>query len=142
MIMEGNAFIERILPGSIMRHLTAEEMAVYRAPFPTPQSRRPVWRLPNELPIAGEPADVDAALRAAHEALAASRYPKLLLVGEPGALVSPEFGAAFAGSLHECKLVRLGAGAHYLQEDHPVTIGRTVAGWIGDVEGRRSPAAA
>jgi haloalkane dehalogenase len=39
-----------------MRHkLTDEEMAVYRAPFPTPQARLPTWRFPNEIPIAESP---------------------------------------------------------------------------------------
>src|SRR5262245_26860696 len=66
MIMEANAFVERVLPGSVKRTLSDEEMAVYRSPFPTPQSRLPVWRLPNELPIEGEPADVHAVLEQAH----------------------------------------------------------------------------
>src|SRR6185295_15131472 len=58
MILDGNAFVERVLPGSIKRRLSDDEMNVYRAPFPTPQSRRPTWRLPNELPIEGSPPDV------------------------------------------------------------------------------------
>lgn len=135
LILEGNAFIERVLPGSILRKLTEDEMAIYRAPFPTPQSRRPTWHFPNELPIAGEPADVYATLEAAHAALASSRYPKLLFAGDPGALVSPAFAERFAATLHDCKLVPLGAGAHFLQEDHPETIGRSVASWIGEIEG-------
>jgi haloalkane dehalogenase len=110
-------------------------MAVYRAPFPTPQSRRPTWRFPNELPIAGEPADVYATLEKAHAALASSGYPKLLFAADPGALVSPALAARFAATLHNCKLVQLGAGVHFLQEDHPETIGRSVADWIGVCEG-------
>lgn len=138
LIIDGNAFVERILPGSVVRRLSEEEMAVYRAPFATPESRRPTWRLPNELPIAGEPADVNAALEMSHAALAASRYPKLLFAGNPGALVSPALARAFAAELHDCQLVELGAGAHYLQEDHPETIGRTVAEWIERHECRRA----
>jgi haloalkane dehalogenase len=134
MILEGNAFVERVLPGGIMRKLSEEEMAVYRAPFPTPQSRRPIWRLPNELPIAGEPADVHAVLERAHAALASSRYPKLLFAGNPGALVSPAFAESFAAALYDCRLLQLGAGAHFLQEDHPETIGRSVAAWIAEIE--------
>ncbi|HEU4630648.1 MAG TPA: haloalkane dehalogenase [Gemmatimonadaceae bacterium] len=137
MILEGNAFVERVLPGSVERPLTDEEMAVYRAPFPTPASRRPTWRLPNELPIAGEPADVWATLTTAHAALAASTYPKLLFVGDPGALVSPAFAERFAASLADCRLVRLGSGRHFLQEDHPEAIGRAVADWIDAAERRR-----
>lgn len=130
MILEDNAFVERVLPRSVGRTLSEEEMAIYRAPFPTPESRRPTWRFPNELPIEGEPADVWELMTEAHRALEASTYPKLLFVGDPGALVSPEFAAQFAAGLEECELVELGAGRHYLQEDHPESIGRGVARWV------------
>ncbi len=142
MILEANAFVERVLPGGIVRKLRDEEMEAYRAPFPTPESRRPVLALPRELPIAGEPADVCQALQSAHAALAASSYPKLLFSGEPGALVSPEFAEQFAASLKHCALVRLGSGLHFLQEDHPDAIGRSVAGWIAGIEAVRPQLAA
>jgi haloalkane dehalogenase len=109
-------------------------MDAYRAPFPTPRSRLPVWRLPNELPIEGQPADVYAMLEAAHRALRASRYPKLLFVGDPGALVSPAFAEEFARRLHDCRVVSLGPGAHYLQEDHPDAIGHLIADWVRTIE--------
>lgn len=142
MILEANAFVERVLPGGIVRKLSDDEMAPYRAPFPTPESRRPVLALPRELPIAGEPADVYATLQSAHAALAASSYPKLLFSGAPGAVVSPEFAEGFAASLKHCALVRLGAGLHFLQEDHPEAIGRSVAGWIAGIEAVRPQLAA
>jgi haloalkane dehalogenase len=138
MILEHNAFVERVLPGAVIRKLSDEEMAVYRAPFPSPESRRPTWRFPNELPIAGEPADVYATLERAHIALARSRYPKLLFAGNPGALVSPAFAEKFAATLNDCQFVQLGAGAHYLQEDHPETIGRSVAAWIAGLSSGRT----
>ncbi|WP_255991625.1 haloalkane dehalogenase [Chitinolyticbacter albus] len=137
MIMEGNAFIEHVLPASILRTLSEAEMAAYRAPFPTPASRKPIWRLPNELPIEGEPADVDALLRHAHAALAESDYPKLLFAGDPGAVVSPTFAAQFAAGLKHCRLVQLGAGAHYLQEDHADAIGAQIAQWLAEQEVQR-----
>lgn len=137
LILDGNAFIERVLPGSVIRTLTEDEMDTYRRPFPTPRSRRPIWRLPNELPIAGEPADVHGLLERAHAALQASRYPKLLFVGRPGALVSPAFATEFAARLHDCRVVELGEGAHYLQEDHPQAIGRSVAAWVAENERAR-----
>jgi haloalkane dehalogenase len=135
LILENNVFVERVLPGGMLRKLSDEEMAVYRAPFSTPQSRLPTWRFPNELPIAGEPADVVATLEKAHAALAASTYPKLLFAADPGALISPAFAEEFAGKLKDCRLVRLGAGVHFLQEDHPETIGREVSAFIVKVEG-------
>jgi haloalkane dehalogenase len=142
LILEENAFLERVLPGAILRKLSGEEMAIYRAPFPTPQARQPTWRFPNELPIAGEPADVYAALEKAHESLAASAYPKLLFAADPGALISPAFAEEFARKLHDCRLVKLGAGVHFLQEDHPEAIGRSAAAFIAEIEGRGGETAA
>jgi haloalkane dehalogenase len=130
MILEANIFVEQVLPGGIVRKLTDEEMSVYRAPFPTPESRRPTWRFPNELPIAGEPADVNSTLEKAHRALAHSSYPKLLFTGSPGVLVSPAFAEGFAKRLRNLRVVPLGAGRHYLQEDHAEVIGTTVNEWL------------
>ena len=143
LILDANVFVERVLPGSVVRTLGDDDIAAYHAPFPTPQSRRPIWRLANELPIAGEPADVHRLLETAHTELAASTYPKLLFVGEPGALVSPDFARQFAASLINCSVIDLGPGRHYLQEDHPRAIGHSLAGWIAGVEaaaGRRAAA--
>lgn len=139
LIMEQSVFLERVLPGSVARKLSEEEMADYRAPFPTVQSRLPIWRLPNEVPIGGAPADVHADLTAAHAALKTADYPKLLFTGKPGALVSPAYAAEFAAGLKHCRLVPLESGMHYLQEDEPATIGESVAGWIEEIEEARQP---
>jgi haloalkane dehalogenase len=88
------------------------------------------------LPIAGEPADVYAMMERAHAALAASTYPKLLFAAEPGALVSPAYAEELAGKLKDCRFVKLGDGLHFVQEDHPETIGRSVAAFIAEVEAR------
>lgn len=59
MVLERNMFVEQVLPGSVLRSLTDEEMAAYRAPFAAPgEDRRPTLTWPRELPIEGEPADV------------------------------------------------------------------------------------
>jgi haloalkane dehalogenase len=130
MILEGNAFVEGVIPLGTVRKLKDEEMSVYRAPFPTPESRRATWRFPNELPIAGEPADVHSTLEKAHRALAQSSYPKLLFAGNPGGLISPAFAESFAKGLKNCRVVQLSSGIHYLQEDHPEVIGATVKEWL------------
>jgi haloalkane dehalogenase len=130
MILDQNIFVEGVLPGATARKLTDDEMAVYRAPFPTRESRRPTWRFPNDLPIEGEPADVYSAMEEAHRALARSSYPKLLFAGNPGALISPALAQGFADDLQNCRLVQLSSGLHYLQEDHPDVIGANVKEWL------------
>jgi hypothetical protein len=139
MILQGNVFVEGVLPAATVRKLTDEEMSVYRAPFSTPESRRPTWRFPNELPIAGEPADVYSTVEQAHRALAQSSYPKLLFAGDPGALISPAFAESFAKGLKNCRVVQLPSGLHYLQEDHPDVIGANVKEWLIELGAGISP---
>lgn len=56
MVLEDNLFVEKVLPQSILRELSDEEMAVYRAPYRTPgESRRPTLSWPRQLPIEGQP---------------------------------------------------------------------------------------
>ncbi|UVK55192.1 haloalkane dehalogenase [Mesorhizobium sp. AR02] len=133
LVLEDNVFVEKVLPASVLRTMSDEEMAVYRAPFPTPQSRKPVLRLPRELPIEGQPADVAAISQHDHRALRLSTFPKLLFAGDPGALISPQAAEEFAAGLKNCRFINLGPGAHYLQEDHADAIGSAIAGWLPEV---------
>jgi haloalkane dehalogenase len=139
MILECNTFVEGVLPAGTVRKLTEDEMAVYRAPFPTPESRRPTWRFPNELPIGGTPADVYSIIEKAHQSLAESSYPKLLFVGNPGALISPAFADNFAKGLKNYRVVHLNSGVHYLQEDHPDVIAANIKEWLIDLGIGSSP---
>lgn len=130
LVLEDNVFVEKVLPTSVLRAMNDEEMAAYREPFPTPQSRKPILRLPRELPIEGQPADVAAISEHDHRALRLSLYPKLLFAGDPGALISPRAACEFAAGLKNCRFINLGPGAHYLQEDHADAIGGAIAGWL------------
>src|SRR3984893_9850995 len=61
MVLEKNIFVDPVLPSSVLRGLTEDEMAVYRAPFAAPgKDRRPTLSWPRQLPIEGEPASVAA----------------------------------------------------------------------------------
>jgi haloalkane dehalogenase len=79
LIVNQHMFVEQVIPGGIVRSLTEEEMNRYREPFKDPASRKPVWRWPNEIPIAGEPADVAEAVETYNRWLKSSELPKLLV---------------------------------------------------------------
>jgi haloalkane dehalogenase len=130
LLIDENRFVEQILPGGIVRQLSAEEMNAYREPFTEPASRKPVYRFPNELPIAGSPVDVWAMAQAYHEWLLETETPKLLFWAEPGSLITPARAKWLAGRLKSCTSVALGAGRHFLQEDHPVKIGNELRNWL------------
>jgi haloalkane dehalogenase len=129
MVLQKNVFVERILPASIMRTLTDEEMARYRAPFAEPgDSRRPVLQWPREIPIDGEPPDVVAIVAAYGAWLAASPVPKLFVNAEPGSILVGD-QRAFCRRWPNQREVTV-PGLHFVQEDSPADIGRAVAEFV------------
>ena len=129
MVLEDNFFIEKILPGAILRKLSAEEMAEYRRPFAEAgEGRRPTLTWPREIPIEGEPADVAAIAAADADWLATSSVPKLFVKAEPGGILAGGAVLDFARRLPAQTEVTV-AGIHYVQEDSPHEIGRAIAGW-------------
>jgi len=134
MVLRDNFFIEKILPGAILRTLSAEERAQYRRPFVEPgEGRRPTLTWPREIPIEGEPADVTAIVAASADWLSTSSVPKLFFRAEPGAILANDEDLAFIRGLPALTEVTV-AGRHYVQEDSPDEIGRAIAGWMGGVE--------
>jgi haloalkane dehalogenase len=105
-------------------------MAEYRRPYPEPgEGRRPTLTWPRQIPIDGEPADVDAIVGAYSEWLSTSSVPKLFIKGEPGAILSTGPIVEFCRAWPQQKEVTV-AGVHYLQEDSPDAIGQAVADWL------------
>src|SRR5258706_6780064 len=91
MVLQDNLIVEQVLPGAILRTLSAEEMAEYRRPFAEPgEGRRPTLTWPREIPIGGEPADATAIAAAYADWLATSSVPKLFVNGEPGAILASD----------------------------------------------------
>lgn len=133
MVIEKNLFVERILPASIMRKLSAEEMAVYRAPYlEAGESRRPTLTWPREIPIDGEPADVEAIVSQYAGFLASSDIPKLFINAEPGAiLIGPQ--RTFCRGWANQQEVTV-PGIHFIQEDSPVEIGQAIGLFLEKLE--------
>jgi haloalkane dehalogenase len=129
MVLDKNVFVERVLPGSVLRQLTDAEMDQYRRPFATPgEDRRPTLTWPRQIPIDTEPADVVAVVDDYAGWLATSTVPKLLVVAEPGAILrGPQL--EFARSWPNQREVTV-AGNHFVQEDSPDEIGAAIADWM------------
>jgi haloalkane dehalogenase len=128
MILERNMFVERVLPGSVLRKLTEAEMAEYRRPYLQREARWPTLTWPRQIPIAGEPADVVQIAQGYSQWLAGNDIPKLFVNAEPGAIL---IGAPrdFCRSWKNQTEVTV-AGSHFIQEDSGPAIGRAVAGWL------------
>jgi len=128
MILEQNLFIEGVLPTSILRKLSDEEMGEYRRPFREPgEGRRPTLTWPRQIPIEGEPADVVEIVRSYGAWLKTSPLPKLFINADPGAILR---GAPrdFCRTWPNQKEITV-KGIHFIQEDSPDEIGQAIAAW-------------
>jgi haloalkane dehalogenase len=130
MVLRDNFFVEQILPKAILRTLSVEEVAQYRRPFAEPgEGRRPTLTWPREIPIDGEPADVNAIVAAYAEWLATSSVPKLFIKVEPGAILATTRMVEFVRKWPAQTEVKV-AGVHFVQEDSPDEIGRAITNWM------------
>ncbi|WP_029921935.1 haloalkane dehalogenase [Nevskia soli] len=128
LVLERNIFVEKVLPGSIQRKLTEEEMTEYRRPFLSPNDRWPTLSWPRELPIGGEPADVVAIVEQYSRWLSTSTLPKLFVNAEPGAVL-------IGGHREFCRTWPQQTevtvpGSHFIQEDSGEQIGREIRTWL------------
>ncbi|MDO6435201.1 haloalkane dehalogenase [Flavitalea sp. BT771] len=128
MVRDDNFFVETVLPKSILRTLAPEEMEAYRRPFLTPEDRMPTLALARELPIEGEPVHIVDIVTRYGQWLAKSPLPKLLIVAEPGALLTGK-DLAFCRTWPNQRETSV-RGVHYLQEDSPVEIGQAISQFI------------
>jgi len=132
MVLEKNVFIEAVLPGSILRKLSDEEMDAYRAPFREPgEGRRPTLTWPRQIPIEGEPADVVEIVRRYAAWLAESEVPKLFVNAEPGAILTGRVREQCRRWPQQTEVTV--PGSHFIQEDSGEQIGRAVADWLGSL---------
>jgi haloalkane dehalogenase len=129
MVLEQNMFVEAVLPASVKRQLTDEEMDHYRAPFRNPgEERRPTLSWPRNIPIEGEPADVVATVEEYGAWLSKSDVPKLFIKGEPGALIRGR-ALDFVRTWPNQTEVSV-SGVHFIQEDSADEIGAAVASFV------------
>jgi len=132
MILAKNMFVERVLPGSILRQLTDAEMAEYRRPFAASgEDRRPTLSWPRQIPIEGEPADVVKVVEDYSAWLGTSDTPKLFVNADPGSILLGRQREVCRAWPNQTEITV--KGLHFLQEDSPDDIGRAVAEFVRKV---------
>lgn len=130
MVLQENFFIEKILPGAILRPMSKEEMDQYRRPFKEAgESRRPTLTWPRQIPVDGDPADVNEIVAAYSDWLGKTDIPKLFIKADPGALVAVGENLETARSWKNQDEVTV-KGLHFIQEDSPDEIGQAIAVWM------------
>ncbi|MFA7638477.1 MAG: haloalkane dehalogenase [Parvibaculum sp.] len=128
MILKKNLFVEAVLPGSILRKLTQEEMAVYRRPFAEEgEDRRPTLSWPRQIPLDGEPENVVEIVDDYARWMAENELPKLFVNADPGAILTGAQREFCRGWKNQSEVTV--KGSHFIQEDSPHEIGQAIAKW-------------
>ena len=134
MILDKNMFVERVLPGSILRKLAEEEMAEYRRPFARAgEDRRPTLTWPRQIPIDGAPDEVVKVVEDYSAWLAGSPIPKLFVNADPGSILVGRQREVCRTWPNQTELTV--PGLHFLQEDSPDEIGTAIADFVRRVRG-------
>jgi haloalkane dehalogenase len=129
MVKNLNIFIKKMIPDLISRKLTKEEMAVYAAPYQTVKSRAPLVAWPRSLPVNGEPKVEAQAVAAYHKWLNQTDIPKLFFYVSPGIGLKADAVARIKRNVKNMKVINLGEGLHFIQEDYPHEIGEAIRDW-------------
>ncbi len=132
LVLEENFFLDSLLPAATRRPLTPADLATYRRPYPTPQSRRPLLQWARQIPIAGEPASAAAQMARSWAAFTASRVPKLLLHGREGVVLTADKIAMCQAELPALAVADLGDAGHFLPEDRPAELAAALSTWLAN----------
>ena len=129
LVLTRNLFVEAVLPNSVIRKLTDEEMGHYRGPFSTPDDRQPTLNWPRQIPIDGEPVEMVQLVSEYGRWLEESvTLPKLFINAEPGSILVGR-QREYCRSWPNQKEVTV-PGKHFVQEDSPSKIGKAIAEWL------------
>ena len=127
MILKKNLFIEAVLPGSILRKLSDEEMNEYRRPFSEEKSRQPTLDWPRQIPLENDPPEICETVDSYSQWMAKNDLPKLFINAEPGAILIGK-QREFCRTWKNQKEVTV-KGSHFIQEDSPDEIGNAIFDW-------------
>ncbi len=132
MIIEKNLFIEAVLPGSILRKLSDEEMNEYRRPFKDKKTRQPTLDWPRQIPLENEPPEICKIVDSYSQWMAKNDLPKLFINAEPGAILIGK-QREFCRTWKNQKEVTV-KGSHFIQEDSPNEIGSAIFDWLKGID--------
>ena len=120
-IVRFNAFVNILIPAAVNKKLSAAEMAAYRGPFPTPESRRPIALFPKEI------LDSRAYLSEVESGLARLRdKPVLLLWADADDGFKENERRRFEQNFPAAVTCALQGAKHYIQENAPEQICREI----------------
>ena len=133
-IMDGQHFVDTVLPQGMARTLSPEEMQQYREPFLAKGADKPLHQYLRELPRGDGQSKVDKLIAENSEKLTQSYLPKLMLYSLPGFITTMETAMWAKKNLPRLEIADIGESMHYAQETDPFVMGETISIWMQGIE--------
>jgi len=132
LILKRNMFIEAVLPSSIIRKLTKDEMDEYRKPFLNENDRQVTLNWPRQIPIEGEPSHMFRLVTSYAEWISNDGdIPKLFINADPGSILIGNQREFCRGWKNQTEVTV--NGLHFIQEDSPHEIGEAISSWMRNI---------
>jgi haloalkane dehalogenase len=132
LVLDQNFFVDSAFTGGVLNPVSDEDLEIYRAPYPTRESRRPILQWARSLPLDGQPPDVAERVEQYGKWLATSDdVPKLLLTfdSSPTLLIGPELAEWCASNIASLETRHCGPAGHHAPEDQPEVIAQAINTW-------------
>jgi haloalkane dehalogenase len=132
LVLEQNLFVRQAFTAGVLTPVADEDLQAYLAPYPTPETRKPILAWARQLPLGGDPAELVTRIEAYDAWLARSTdVPKLLMTfeGSPTLLIGKEMTQWCATNIAGLDVVHCGEAGHHAPEDRPKEIATEIAAW-------------
>ena len=130
LIINHNYYVKTIMPDSVMRSLSDEEMANYAKPFSLPGSGKPIWQYLQELPTSSNNTPASKLIEDYSSRLTTLAIPKLMLYAMPGFNTSLDSVQWAKNNFEDLTIVEIDDALHYAQESHPKELADAIKSWL------------
>jgi haloalkane dehalogenase len=131
-VLRQDLFVRQAFTGGVLTPVADADLQAYLAPFPTPESRRPILAWARQMPLGGEPTELVARIDAYDSWLARSTdVPKLLMTfdGSPTLLITKGIADWCAENIAALETASCGQAGHHAPEDRPQEIAAAISAW-------------
>lgn len=134
LMSQSTYFVDTVLPQTMIRPLSQEELTHYREPYLQKTSAKPLQTYLKELPRGEGNGKVDQLIAEYSKKLMQSHLPKLLLYSIPGFITTVATLMWAKKHLPNLELIEIGEELHYAQESNPNLMGEMISAWLQAIE--------
>lgn len=133
-LTNGTGYVDQVMPQTMIRPLSNEEIAYYREPFLNNSAEKVLQTYLNELPRGDGTSKADQLIAEYSNRLVESYLSKLMLYSIPGYITTIATVMWAKENLHNLEIAEVGEELHYAQESNPVLMGETISVWLQSLE--------